>query len=227
MLSLGKNPLTPSIKQTIWVNMKLILLGPPGTGKGTQAKLLIKHFKIPQISTGDILRQAVTDATELGRKAKSYMDSGALVPDEVIIGIIKERIKKKDCANGFIFDGFPRTIPQAEVLDKIIAIDYVIELQTSDKIIIKRLSARRQCKACGSIYGLDIIPKKHGICDKCSGMLYQRDDDKEEAIKNRLKVYHSQTKPLTEFYKKKGTLIEINGEQEISKIFQNILQSLE
>ncbi|MFC1691795.1 adenylate kinase [Nanoarchaeota archaeon] len=206
--------------------MKLILLGPPGTGKGTQAVRMTEKYDIPQISTGDILRQAVKDNTELGQKAKEYMDAGNLVPDDVIIGIVEERIKQDDCKNGFLFDGFPRTIPQAEALEKITDIDKVIELKTTDEVIIKRLSSRRQCKACGAIFGIDIPPKEEGKCDKCSGELYQRDDDQEEAIKNRLEVYHNQTMPLTKFYKEKDLLVEIDGEQKIPKIFEDVVAAL-
>lgn len=206
--------------------MKLILLGPPGTGKGTQAKYLVEHYKIPQISTGDILRQAVKEGTDLGKQAKEFMDKGTLVPDEVIIGIIKERIQQDDCAHGFIFDGFPRTIPQAEALESFTQIDKVIELQTSDEDIVTRLAARRTCKGCGAIYGFKNPPAKKGVCDKCGQELIQRDDDKEDAIKNRLEVYHSQTRPLTQYYDKKGILAGINGQQNIDKVAKDIKDAL-
>lgn len=206
--------------------MKIILLGPPGSGKGTQAKMMINYYGIPQISAGDILRANVAEKTELGKKAKGFMDKGALVPDNLVIDMIKERLQKNDCKNGFILDGFPRTINQAEKLGKFQEIDKVIELKARDEIIVKRLSSRRQCKNCGAIYGTDIKPKKNGICDKCNGELYQRDDDKEEAIRNRLKVYHSQTKPLTDYYGDKGILVDVDGEQPIKKIFDDIKAAL-
>lgn len=173
--------------------MNIIMLGPPGAGKGTQAKMLVEKFGIPQISTGDMLRAAVAEGTELGKKAKEYMDKGQLVPDEVVIGIVEERLKKSDCEKGFILDGFPRTVPQAEALDKILEkmgkkIDYVINIVVPDVEILKRLTGRRTCKQCGAMYHVIYNPpKQEGVCDKCGGELYQRDDDKEETIKNRLK----------------------------------------
>jgi adenylate kinase len=206
--------------------MKLILIGPPGTGKGTQAELIVKNYKIPQISTGDILRESVKQGTDLGKKAKTFMDAGKLVPDDVIIGIIDERLKKKDCKNGFILDGFPRTIPQAEALDKITHIDHVLLIKTEEDIIIRRLSSRRQCKECNAVYGIDKQPKKQGICDACSGPLYQRDDDKAETIKKRLDTYRQQTEPLAAYYKKKKILDEINGQQKIDEIFNDIKKIL-
>ncbi len=212
--------------------MNLIMLGPPGAGKGTQAKMLVDKLGIPQISTGDMLRAAVAEGTELGKKAKEYMDKGQLVPDEVVIGIVKERLAKPDCEKGFILDGFPRTVPQAEALDGILEemgrkIDYVINIVVPDEEILKRLTGRRTCKKCGAMYHVVYNPpKKEGVCDKCGGELYQRDDDKEETIKNRLKVYADQTAPLVEYYRGKGVLVDIDGTKGIDDIFQDILKAI-
>ena len=212
--------------------MNLIMLGPPGAGKGTQAKMLVEKLGIPQISTGDMLRAAVAEGTELGKKAKEYMDKGQLVPDEVVIGIVKERLSKPDCEKGFILDGFPRTVPQAEALDKILEemgkrIDYVINIVVPDEEILKRLTGRRTCKKCGAMYHVIYNPpKQEGVCDKCGGELYQRDDDKEETIKNRLKVYAEQTAPLVDYYRKKGVLVDIDGTKSINEIFEEILKAL-
>ena len=207
--------------------MRVILLGAPGAGKGTQASRLIKKYSIPQISTGDILRGAVKEGTELGKKAQEHMNKGELVPDDIVIGIIDERIRKDDCSKGFFLDGFPRTIAQAEALENITKIDKVINLNVSDETIINRLSNRRQCSKCGTIYGIDIPPKEEGVCDKCGGSLYQRDDDKIEAIKNRLEVYRKQTQPLIDYYKKKGILFDIDAEQPLPKIMDDIIKALE
>ena len=212
--------------------MKLILLGPPGAGKGTQAVRLVEYYGIPQISTGDILRKAVKDGTELGVQAKSYMDKGALVPDEVVIGIIRDRIVEPDCANGYILDGFPRTIAQAEALDEMLGklgtgIDHVLNISLGDDEIIKRLTGRRTCANCGAGYHvLFDPPKKEGICDKCGGKLIQRDDDKEATIRERLKVYRAQTEPLIAYYEGKKLLRTIPGEGTMEEIFQKILQVL-
>mgnify|MGYP006287009673 CR=1 FL=1 len=208
---------------------KIIFLGAPGVGKGTVAKKVIDKLNIPQISTGDLLRAAVKEGTELGKKAKTYMDSGKLVPDELIIDLLKQRISEEDCKDGFILDGFPRTIPQAEALDSAgIDIDKAAYFKAAKEVIIQRLSGRRTCKNCGAIFHVENIPpKKEGICDKCQGELFQRDDDKPEAIENRLVVYEKQTAPLIEFYKKKGNLVEIDAAEKLDLIVEKTLKALE
>lgn len=212
--------------------MRLIFLGPPGVGKGTQSELVSEKFGIPQISTGDILRKAVKKQTELGILAKQYMDKGELVPDELIIGLIKGRLLEDDCSSGFILDGFPRTIAQAESLtstlkDMEIFLDAVINFQLKDEIIIKRLSGRRVCKTCG--YNFHIYyqpPKEEFKCDKCGGEIYQRDDDREEVINRRLKVYIEQTAPLINYYKEIGILKDVNADAEIHLIFDKVMNVL-
>ncbi|HDD53243.1 MAG: adenylate kinase [Aquificota bacterium] len=212
--------------------MNIIMLGPPGAGKGTQAKMLVERLGIPQISTGDMLREAVKEGTELGKKAKEFMDAGKLVPDEVVIGIVKERLAQPDCEKGFILDGFPRTIPQAEALDKVLEelgkkIDYVINVAVPNEELITRLTGRRTCRQCGAMYHVVFNPpKEEGKCDKCGGELYQRDDDKEETIRQRLEVYEAQTAPLIDYYGKKGVLYNIDGTGSIEEIFQGILKVL-
>jgi adenylate kinase len=212
--------------------MKLILLGPPGAGKGTQAVRLVAHFGIPQISTGDILRKAVKDGTDLGKLAKSYMDQGALVPDEVVIGIIRDRIVQSDCDKGYILDGFPRTMAQAEALDEMLknlgtGVDHVVNIALDDEEIIKRLTGRRTCSQCGAGYHILFDPpKKEGVCDQCGGALIQRDDDKEETIRERLKVYRKQTEPLIAYYDGKGLLRTIPGDGSMEEIFRRILEAL-
>ena len=212
--------------------MKLILLGPPGAGKGTQAVRLVEHYKIPQISTGDILRKAVKEGTEMGAMAKGYMDKGALVPDEVVIGIIRDRILEPDCKNGYILDGFPRTIAQAEALDEMLGkmnshLDHVVNIAVNDEEIVKRLTGRRTCPACGAGYHIQFDPPaKEGVCDKCGGALIQRDDDTEGTIRSRLKVYREQTEPLISFYGTKGLLRTIPGEGGMEEIFNSILIAL-
>jgi adenylate kinase len=213
--------------------MRLILLGPPGAGKGTQAKKLVVKYSIPQISTGDILRGAVKNQTELGKEAKSFMDSGGLVPDEVVVGIIRERLQEADCAKGYILDGFPRTVPQADELKKALknmgqSIDSVLSIVVANEELIARLTGRRTCKECGA--GFHIMyqkPKQDGVCDKCNGPLIQRDDDKEETIKNRLAVYNDQTEPLIQYYKNDGALVEIQGTGGIDEIFGRICAVVE
>ena len=209
--------------------MKLILLGAPGAGKGTQAEVICNALNIPAISTGNIIREALRLGTEMGLKAKSFMDAGQLVPDDVVIGIIKERLAKDDCANGFILDGFPRTIPQAEALDAMgIIIDKVIDIEVPDEKIAARMSGRRVCKDCGASYHLEYkTPESEGICDACSGELVQRKDDAPETVLDRLAVYHEQTEPLKEFYSKKGILRIVEGQEEIADTSALILKALE
>lgn len=213
--------------------MRLILLGPPGGGKGTQARLLAERYGIPQISTGDILRDAVKNATELGRKAREFMDKGMLVPDEVVIGIIEDRIQYPDCENGFILDGFPRTVKQAESLDAELSglrlkIDVVLDLLVDFDELNKRLSGRRACGNCGKGYHLEASPPRNeGICDSCGGNLIQRDDDKSETIKKRLEVFQENTEPLRGYYKKRGILRQQKGQGDIQNIFQDVCRAIE
>ncbi|UCF88092.1 MAG: adenylate kinase [bacterium] len=208
--------------------MDFILLGPPGAGKGTQAKLMIDKWQIPQVSTGDILRAAVREGTPLGVEAKGFMDRGELVPDRVVIGIIAERLKEDDAAEGFILDGFPRTIPQAEALQGILQdlgrnIDHVISIDVDDEELVTRLTGRRMCKGCGESFHVVFNPSaKEGVCDRCKGELYQRDDDKEETIRQRLRVYGEQTRPLIAYYEKQGKVRRINGTGSIEEIFSRI-----
>lgn len=209
--------------------MKIILLGAPGAGKGTQAEVICNRYNIPAISTGNIIREALKTGTEMGLKAKSYMESGALVPDEVVIGIIKERVVKDDCKDGFILDGFPRTIPQAEALDKMgIVIDKVIDIEVPDEKIINRMSGRRVCEKCGASYHLEYKkPKVEGICDACSGTLIQRKDDHPDTVKSRLDVYHSETEPLKDYYEKQGKLTVVEGQEEIEATTRLLIEALE
>ena len=212
--------------------MNIILLGPPGSGKGTQAKLIEERRGIPQISTGDMLRKAVGDKTELGIRAKHYMDSGALVPDELVIMITEERLKAEDCRDGFILDGFPRTVPQAEALDEVLnkmnkKIDNALNIEVKEDDIIRRMSGRRICKGCGASYHIIFNPpNEENICDLCGGELYQRDDDREETVRNRLKVYKDQTEPLTNYYREMGVLSSIDGGRKIEEISQLIEEIL-
>ena len=211
--------------------MDFILLGPPGAGKGTQAKLMIDKWNTPQVSTGDILRAAVREGTELGVEAKCFMDRGELVPDRVVIGIIAERLREDDAADGFILDGFPRTIPQAEALQKILDelgrnIDHVISIEVDDEELVTRLTGRRMCKGCGESFHVVFNPSaKEGICDRCGGELYQRDDDTEETIRQRLAVYSEQTQPLIAYYEKQGKLRRIEGTGSIEEIFSRVLDA--
>ncbi len=209
--------------------MKLILLGAPGAGKGTQAEIICQEKNIPTISTGNILREALKNGTEMGLKAKSYMESGQLVPDEILIGIIKDRIQEPDCANGFILDGFPRTIPQAEALDNMGAdIDAVLDIEVADEDIVTRMSGRRVCEKCGSSYHvLYKQPKEEGKCDNCGGTLVQRKDDHPDTVKERLAVYHSQTEPLKEFYSKQGKLLVVHGQENVEDTTRLVLEALE
>ncbi|MCJ7833043.1 MAG: adenylate kinase [Deltaproteobacteria bacterium] len=212
--------------------MNLVLLGPPGAGKGTQAKMMIDHYRIPQISTGDILRAALKERTPLGLKAKEFMDKGLLVPDEVVIDIIKDRLKEADCRNGYILDGFPRTVAQAQALDKVLTamnsgIDHVISIEVDKGELIKRLTGRRTCRQCGRGYHVIFDPPLNkDICGKCQGELYQRDDDNEDTVRNRLEVYDSQTFPLIQFYKEKDLVRSIDGQGGIQQIFDRIVKVL-
>jgi adenylate kinase len=208
--------------------MNIILLGPPGAGKGTQAKRLIDKYGIPQISTGDMLRAALKEGTPLGLEAKKFMDQGALVPDSVVIGLVKERIQKQDCAKGYMLDGFPRNVSQAEALDKMLGelsqkIDHVVCVEVPSEELVGRLTGRRTCRNCGA--GFHVLfdpPKKEAVCDKCGGELYQRDDDNEATVTSRLKVYEDQTKPLIVYYEKQAKLRRINGVGSMGDIFDRI-----
>ena len=212
--------------------MQLILMGPPGAGKGTQAAELVKKFSIPQISTGDMFRAAVKEGTELGKKAAECMKTGALVPDEVTVGIVKERLSKSDCANGFILDGFPRTVDQADALEKILSglnlkLDRVLNIHVPAEDLIERAVGRRICKGCGATYHVKFNPSKvENVCDNCSGELYQRADDNAETMKNRLSVYEESTRPLIEYYKKAGKYTEIDGRQPIAKVTADLEAAL-
>jgi adenylate kinase len=212
--------------------MDLILLGPPGSGKGTQAKKMVERYHLPQISTGDILRAALKEKTPLGLEAKQYMDQGKLVPDEVVVGIVRDRLKASDCRGGFILDGFPRTVPQAEALGTTLktmnrAIDHVISIEVANAELLKRLGGRRTCRNCGAMYHLVFDPsKKEGVCDKCGGVLYQRADDQEKTIRERLKVYDEQTAPLIAYYRGKGLLRAIDGVGKVEEIFQRIVAAI-
>ena len=209
--------------------MKLILLGAPGAGKGTQAEILCRELNIPTISTGNILRAAIKNGTPTGLKAKSFMDAGQLVPDEVIIGIITERLAEDDCGNGYILDGVPRTIAQAEALEKAgIVFDCVLSLEISDEEIEERMEGRRFCHSCGATYHIhNAPPKREGVCDKCGGALEQRDDDKPETVKHRLEVYHTETEPLKAFYAQRGVLRQVDNQPTIEATTQAVLQALE
>ncbi|WP_027716915.1 adenylate kinase [Desulfuromonas sp. TF] len=213
--------------------MKLILLGPPGAGKGTQAKMLTERFDIPQISTGDILRAAVKDRTPMGVKAKSFMDAGGLVPDDVVIGIVRERLQNQDCAAGFILDGFPRTVAQADALKETLHslgkdLDAVISLEVDTEALVERLTGRRTCRECGQGYHVKFDPPREaGRCDACGGELFQRDDDSEETIRKRLEVYHAQTSPLAAYYRNEDLLLPVDGMQEIGTVQEKILSHLQ
>ena len=212
--------------------MKIIMLGAPGAGKGTQAKMIAEKYSIPHVSTGDIFRANIKEQTELGMEAKKYMDQGLLVPDELTVKILLDRVAKDDCKNGYVLDGFPRTIPQAEVLDKAVSelnesIDFAINVDVKDENIIRRMSGRRACLKCGATYHIEHIPpKKEGICDKCGSELVLRDDDKPETVEKRLKVYHEQTQPLIDYYNKKGILREVDGSQDMKDVFNAIVSIL-
>ncbi len=209
--------------------MNIIMLGAPGAGKGTQAAVLCEHFNIPTISTGNIIREALRTGTEMGLKAKSFMDAGKLVPDEVVIGIVKDRLQEDDCKAGYILDGFPRTIPQAEALDEMGAnIDCVIDIEVQDDVIVNRLSGRRVCEKCGRPYHTESLkPKVDGVCDDCGGALVQRKDDQIETIKNRLDVYHKETEPLVNYYKEQGKLVVVEGQDTVADTTAAVLKAIE
>ena len=208
--------------------MKVVMLGAPGAGKGTQAEKIAEEFGIPHISTGDIFRKNIKENTELGKEAKSYMDAGKLVPDELTVKMLLDRVNNDDCRDGYILDGFPRTIPQAEALDSKLYelgedIDYAINVDVPDDNIINRMSGRRACPKCGATYHIEYIPpKKDGVCDECGGELVIRDDDKPETVKNRLAVYHEQTQPLIDYYKKKDVLHVVDGTVDVADVFEAI-----
>ena len=212
--------------------MKIIMLGAPGAGKGTQAKRIAEKYSLPHISTGDIFRANIKNGTELGNKAKSYMDKGSLVPDEITIGMLIDRINDKDCVNGYVLDGFPRTLAQASSLDEALAkrnekIDYAIDVDVPDENIINRMGGRRACLNCGATYHLEFIPTKvEGICDNCGNEIVIREDDKPETVKKRLEVYHAQTQPLIDYYSKKDILKSVDGTLEIDKVFGAIVHIL-
>ena len=214
-------------------SLRVVLLGPPGAGKGTQAKLLREKFEACQISTGDILRQAVADQSPLGKEASEYIKRGDLVPDSVIVKLVAERLKEKDCAPGFILDGFPRTIPQAESLEEILrkmglGLQSVLLVQVPHRVIVERLAGRRTCKNCGALYHLNFNPStRESICDRCGGELLQRDDDREETISARLKVYDNQTAPLVDYYRQRGILREIDGVGNVEDIGHRLIKALE
>ena len=213
--------------------MKIIMLGAPGAGKGTQAKMIADKYHVPHISTGDIFRANIKNGTELGMEAKKYMDQGLLVPDELTVKILLDRVGKEDCIEGYVLDGFPRTIPQAKVLDEALAelgesIDYAIDVDVPDENIVQRMSGRRACLSCGATYHLEHVPpQKEGVCDKCGNELVLRDDDKADTVLNRLKVYHDQTQPLIQFYETKGVLKIVDGTQAMEDVFQSIIAMLE
>lgn len=212
--------------------MKIIMLGAPGAGKGTQAKMIADKYQVPHISTGDIFRANIKNGTELGKEAKKYMDQGLLVPDELTVKLLLDRVANPDCANGYVLDGFPRTIPQAEVLDAALTelgdkIDYAINVDVPDENIVKRMSGRRACLACGATYHIEHIPPKaEGICDKCGQELVLREDDKPETVMKRLNVYHEQTQPLIDFYSNKGILKSVDGTVDMMDVFAAIVAIL-
>ena len=212
--------------------MKIVMLGAPGAGKGTQANMIAEKYNIPHISTGDIFRANIKNGTELGKEAKGYMDKGQLVPDELTVKLLLDRVAQADCKNGYVLDGFPRTIPQAEVLDSELTkngekLDYAIDVDVPDENIIHRMGGRRACLKCGATYHVEYVPpKKDGICDVCGSELVFRDDDKPETVKNRLKVYHDQTQPLIEYYTKQNVLHSVDGTQDVNKVFSDITEML-
>ena len=212
--------------------MKIIMLGAPGAGKGTQAQMIAEKFNIPHISTGDIFRANIKNGTELGKKAKEFMDKGLLVPDELTVQLLLDRVANEDCKNGYVLDGFPRTIPQADVLDSELTklgdkVDYAVNVDVPDENIVRRMSGRRACLKCGATYHIEHIPPKtEGIGDKCGSELVQRDDDKPETVQNRLSVYHEQTQPLIDYYDKKNILKTVDGTKDMQEVFNDIVNIL-
>lgn len=212
--------------------MRTILLGPPGAGKGTQAETIVREFSVPHISTGDIFRYNIKEGTDLGKKAKEYMDQGLLVPDELTIELVKDRLLKDDCENGFLLDGFPRTIAQADALEDALKsmnqkLDYVVNIEVSKELLVERAVGRRVCKDCGQTYHMTFnAPSKEGICDRCGGELLQRKDDTEETVSKRISVYQEQTQPLIEYYSKKGIIVNIDGEKPIDEVGRSIVAKL-
>ena len=212
--------------------MKIIMLGAPGAGKGTQAKMIADKYTIPHISTGDIFKKKKKNGTELGKKAKTFMDQGLLVPDELVVDLVVDRVAKDDCSNGYVLDGFPRTIPQAESLDAALEklgskVDYAVNVEVPDENIINRMSGRRACVSCGATYHIVHIPTKvEGICDRCGNELILRDDDKPETVKKRLAVYHEQTQPLIDYYNGKKVLVEVDGTRDMNDVFADIVKIL-
>ncbi len=212
--------------------MKIIMLGAPGAGKGTQAKMIADRYSIPHISTGDIFRANIKNGTELGKKAKEYMDQGLLVPDELVCDLVVDRVQQDDCANGYVLDGFPRTIPQAESLDAALAslgtgVEYAINVDVPDENIVRRMSGRRACVTCGATYHIEHIPpKQEGICDRCGAALILRDDDKPETVTKRLDVYHTQTQPLIDYYTAKNVLVDVDGTKNMDEVFADIVNIL-
>lgn len=212
--------------------LRAVLLGPPGAGKGTQAVRLVEKYEIPHISTGDIFRKNIKEGTELGKKAQEYMNAGALVPDELVVDLVKDRLQQDDCKNGFLLDGFPRTIFQAEKLDEFLSesnlkMDIVINLKVEKEALIKRLTGRRVCKDCGASYHIvNLPPKKEGVCDICGGDLIQRKDDNIETVENRINVYEEQTAPLIGYYKEAGSLVDFDGEASLDEVFDAIVQAI-
>lgn len=212
--------------------LNIVLLGPPGAGKGTQAELIKEKYGIPQISTGDIFRANIKKGTELGKKAKGYMDKGELVPDSLVVDLVKDRLGEDDCKNGFMLDGFPRTVFQAEELDKIMdergmKINAVLNIDVETERLVRRIAGRRVCKVCGATYNVDYKPpEKEGVCDKCGGEVYQRADDNAETVKNRIKVYFDQTAPLIDYYTKSGNIVNLDGNLDSKEVFGNIVKAL-
>lgn len=213
--------------------MKVVMLGAPGAGKGTQAKMIASKYNVPHISTGDIFRANIKEGTDLGKKAKSYMDQGLLVPDELVVDLVVDRLQQEDCSNGYVLDGFPRTIPQAEALDAALSklgtkLDSALDIDVADEFIVNRMGGRRACLTCGATYHVvNIPPKTEGICDTCGGELVLRDDDKPETVVKRLSVYHEQTQPLIDYYKNSGILVTLDGTQDMNDVFTSICSVLD